>query len=223
MKKFISGLLVGALLFTGISVTASTNVKETTLKFFFNGEEKSLSYGEAMNVNGRTYVPLRDVAEWMDTPLYWNSTTISIGTLYSEIVNSNGEVLGGATFTQEDDGVKILISVEKLTPGKHGFHIHAQPFTGNDFKTAAGHFNPENKKHGHLNPEGHHMGDMPNIEVKEDGTVETEVLVEGVTLEPGKVNSILGKSLIIHAAEDDGMSDPAGNAGDRVAGGNIGY
>ncbi len=224
MKKAISGFIVGALLFTGLSATAASNFNIKPLKFFLNGEEKTLSYGEAINYNGRTYIPVRDYAEWMDTPVYWNGneSSVSIGKPYVELVNVEGAVIGGALLSEEADGVKIVIKASKLTPGLHGFHIHSQQFTGSDFKSAAGHFNPEEKKHGLHNPEGHHLGDMPNLKVESDGTVHVEVLVPGVTLEKDKPNSILGKSLIIHAGEDDGLTDPAGNSGDRVAGGNIG-
>jgi Cu-Zn family superoxide dismutase len=108
-----------------------------------------------------------------------------------------------------------------LTPGKHGIHIHENAFAGSDFKTAQGHFNPEGKKHGLLNPEGHHLGDLPNLVVSEDGSAEATILVEHATLEPGDPDSLLGRSIIIHAGEDDEMTDPSGNSGDRVAGANI--
>ena len=222
MKKFFAGIILGAVLFTGISVAASSNFTEITMKFFMNGEEKQLKYGNAVNINDRVYVPLRDAAEWLDTSIYWNSTSISLGSLYSEIIDTNGKTIGGALFVQEEDSVVIKLSAENLSPGKHGFHIHTQQFSGHDFSTAAGHFNPEGKKHGLNSHEGHHLGDMPNIEVQSDGTVVADLMVPGVTLEAGKTNSILGKSLIIHAGEDYGLTDPAGNAGDRVAGGNIG-
>jgi Cu-Zn family superoxide dismutase len=138
-----------------------------------------------------------------------------------ELLNANGEKIGQAVMFQTDEGVKISIQASGLTPGKHGFHIHENLIKDVDFSSAGGHFNPEGKKHGHDNPEGHHLGDLPNLEVKADGTVVAEMVATEVTMEKGKTNSILGRSLIIHAKEDDGKTDPAGDAGDRVAGGNI--
>lgn len=94
-------------------------------------------------------------------------------------------------------------------------------FENNDFKTAGGHYTPDGKKHGHDNPEGRHAGDFENLTVSVDGTVSTTFVIEGLTLEKGKERSIWGKSFIIHAAEDDLKTDPSGNSGDRIAGGNI--
>jgi Cu-Zn family superoxide dismutase len=115
----------------------------------------------------------------------------------------------------------VKISASGLTPGEHGFHIHEKAIEGNDLKTAGGHFNPTAKKHGHGNPEGAHLGDLINIVADKDGNVDAMIPLQGVSLEAGSGNSVLGKSLIIHAAADDGKTDPSGNSGDRVAGGNI--
>src|SRR5690625_5444122 len=74
-----------------------------------------------------------------------------------------------------------------------------------DFETAGGHFNPENREHGFDNPEGPHAGDLPNIEVDEDGKVEDDIVTELVTLQKGQENSIIcegGTSLINHADPD---------------------
>ena len=89
-----------------------------------------------------------------------------------------------------------------------------------DFKTAGRHFNPTNKKHGDHNPDGLILG-LSNLVVNESGKVDQTIILRDVSLEKGKSNSVLGKSLIIHAKEDDGATDPSGNSGDRVAGGNI--
>ncbi|MEC0259744.1 superoxide dismutase family protein [Paenibacillus lautus] len=60
-----------------------------------------------------------------------------------------------------------------------------------------------------------------NLVVGADGTVEAETIIQHGTLEKNQPNSVLGRSLIIHAGEDDNVTDPAGNSGDRVVGGNI--
>ena len=76
-----------------------------------------------------------------------------------------------------------------------------------------------NKEHGLLNNKGAHAGDLPNITVKTDGKVSTEILSDQITLQNGK-NSLLkkeGTSIVIHQMKDDGKSQPAGNAGDRIA------
>ena len=65
-----------------------------------------------------------------------------------------------------------------------------------------------------------HAGDMPNLHVPQSGDLSVEVLNAAVTLEKGKPNSLFdddGSTLIIHAKADDYKSDPAGNAGGRIA------
>jgi Cu/Zn superoxide dismutase len=142
-------------------------------------------------------------------------------TIVIALKNNNGEKMGTASFEQDGDDLKLAIHASGLTPGKHGFHIHENPIVGNDFKTAGSHFNPTGKKHGHLNPEGAHLGDLLNLEVDAKGNVNQTFELKGLTLEKDKPSSVLDKSLIIHAMEDDYKTDPSGNSGDRVAGGNI--
>lgn len=138
----------------------------------------------------------------------------------ADLINPDGDSIGTVQLTQVSNGVKISADLSDLSPGMHAFHIHG---TGKceppDFKSAGGHFNPEGKKHGLKNPDGPHAGDMENIEVGEDGTAHVEVVNTRVTLGEGK-NSLFqaaGTAIVIHAKGDDNMSDPAGNAGPRVA------
>ncbi|WP_284140233.1 MULTISPECIES: superoxide dismutase family protein [unclassified Virgibacillus] len=137
------------------------------------------------------------------------------------LINGEGEEIGKAMLEQTKEGVNITLQASKLTPGVHGFHIHEKGICNPpDFKTAGGHFNPTNAKHGFNVEGGPHAGDLPNIEVKEDGTVEVEVTAKMVTLEKGKENSLLkegGTALVIHSGADDYESQPAGDAGERVA------
>jgi superoxide dismutase, Cu-Zn family len=142
-------------------------------------------------------------------------------TIVIDLKNHNGEKMGTASFEQDGEGLKLAIKATGLSPGKHGFHIHENPIVGNDFNTAGSHFNPTGKKHGHLNPEGAHLGDLVNLEVDAKGNADQTYELKGLSLEKGKPSSILGKSLIIHAMEDDYKTDPSGNSGDRVAGGNM--
>ena len=63
------------------------------------------------------------------------------------------------------------------------------------------------------------MGDLPNIVVGADGKVDTEVFVKGVTISGGMMSLLRpgGTSLVVHEKEDDGMTDPSGNSGARIA------
>ncbi|WP_254901711.1 superoxide dismutase family protein [Thalassobacillus devorans] len=139
--------------------------------------------------------------------------------------NQDGDMIGTAKLTERSEGVQVLVNVEGLEPGPHGFHVHEFPVCeGPDFTSAGNHYNPTGKMHGLMNTEGPHVGDMPNLEADESGmVVEAEVMLPEATLLDGK-NSLMkgeGTSLVIHEAIDDGFSQPAGDAGERVACGKI--
>lgn len=143
------------------------------------------------------------------------------GLLEVTFINQKSEPIGKAYLSEVKDGVRIQAMVVGISPGKHGFHVHEKIFQGSDFATAGGHFNPEGKKHGFNNPEGYHLGDMVNLMVTSEGRANMEFFIEGANLKQGDPRSLLGKSLMIHAGEDDYVTDPAGNSGDRIAGANI--
>ena len=139
----------------------------------------------------------------------------------ANLTDGGGHSVGQARITEDEHGVRIHLTANHLAPGEHGFHIHE---TGKceapDFKSAGGHFNPEGKKHGKENPEGAHAGDLDNITVNSDGKVNVTLTVDGVTLNPEASHSLLksgGTALVIHEKADDLKSDPAGDAGDRIA------
>ena len=138
----------------------------------------------------------------------------------AELRNAQGQQVGTAVFKQGGNGVSISLQTFNLPAGTHAFHIHAVgKCDPPDFKTAGGHFNPENKKHGLKNPEGPHAGDMPNITVGPNGKGKVTVQNTRVTLGEG-ANSLFhegGTTLVIHEKADDDMTDPAGNAGGRMA------
>lgn len=138
----------------------------------------------------------------------------------AELIDNHGKTVGYATLLEGPDGIEIAVQVHNMPQGLHGFHIHAVGKCETpDFKSAGGHFNPFGKKHGLKNPEGSHAGDMPNLLVGPDGTASEAVLAPQASLGPGK-NSLFGPdgtALVIHAGTDDQMTDPAGDAGARIA------
>lgn len=141
------------------------------------------------------------------------------------LIDAKGEPVGTAALAAENGGVRIRLSVRGLTPGEHGIHFHERGVCKPpDFTSAGGHFNPFGKKHGLLNPEGPHAGDLPNLVVGPDGRAEAIFFTPRVTLERGRPNSLLrpgGTALIIHEKRDDQRTDPTGNSGARVVCGEI--
>jgi Cu-Zn family superoxide dismutase len=141
-------------------------------------------------------------------------------TATAELKDATGKPVGSATFEPAQGGVRVRVTVSGLAPGAHGLHVHgAGACVGPDFKSAGGHFNPTGRKHGLLNPEGHHGGDLPNLEVAADGRGAATAVLGGVTLGEGAASLFHegGTSLVVHADPDDGKTDPAGNSGARIA------
>jgi superoxide dismutase, Cu-Zn family len=153
------------------------------------------------------------------TALALASPAVAAGSATATLRDASGKEVGRATLTETTSGLLIRLDVTSAPQGEHALHFHAvgkcEP---PDFKSAGPHFNPAEAKHGIENPEGPHAGDMPNLHVPADGRLSIEVLNQAVTLS-GK-SALLdddGAALVIHAAADDYRTDPAGNAGDRIA------
>ncbi len=136
---------------------------------------------------------------------------------------STGQDAGTATFREAKKGqVEIRLKLMNLPIGDHAVHIHEKPVCeAPDFKSAGGHFNPDAKQHGTMNPAGHHNGDLPqNVTVGENHMGTATFKVNYISLDPAAPNSIVangGTSVMVHEKADDMKTDPTGNAGNRIA------
>jgi superoxide dismutase, Cu-Zn family len=134
--------------------------------------------------------------------------------------SADGKTVGEANLVQGSHGVLIRLVFSGLPVGQHAVHVHAVGKCEPPFDSAGGHFNPDAKKHGIEAVGGTHAGDMPNLHVPSTGDLAVEILNTDITLEKGRPNSVFdpdGSALVIHANADDYKSDPAGNAGGRIA------
>jgi superoxide dismutase, Cu-Zn family len=129
----------------------------------------------------------------------------------------NSSASGTVNFTQRGEVVLVEARVSGLSPGLHGFHVHERGnCTAADGSSAGGHFNPAAAAHGGPGSSARHAGDLGNIEANASGVAVYRAEVTGISLGTGD-DSIIGRAVIVHEKADDLASQPAGNAGARLA------
>lgn len=138
--------------------------------------------------------------------------------------NARGEEIGMARFVEEAPSrIHVTVDVSGLTPGPHGLHLHetgvCDGTTETPFSSAGGHFDRTGREHGHLNPAGHHSGDLPNLDVDQSGEGRLSVTVQQFAV--ADLFDADGTALVIHQNEDDQRTDSGplgpGNSGPRIA------
>ena len=137
----------------------------------------------------------------------------------ARLSSTSGEPVGTAEIMARGDQITLSITAAGLTPGQHGFHLHQTgACKAPDFSSAGGHLNPLDKAHGLLAANGHHIGDLPNLEVSQGGTASLTTEVSGTRQQVMDwLFDADGTALVIHAGPDDYRTNPSGNAGGRVA------
>ena len=126
---------------------------------------------------------------------------------------------GTVTFVQSGERVRVTAQLSGLKPGaEHGFHVHEKgDCSSGDGMSAGGHFNPASKPHGNVHAGGdRHAGDLPNVKADDYGNASLSFDATGVAVGSGQAD-IVGRGLIVHRDPDDYKSQPAGNAGPRIA------
>jgi len=145
-------------------------------------------------------------------------------TIKVSLVNEQGvgKEIGTITAADSKHGLILTPTLNDLTPGLHGFHVHDKPDCSHALKegkavpalAAGGHYDPDNTGK-HEGPYGNgHLGDLPALYVSDDGKATLPVLAPRL-----KVADIKGRSLMIHAGGDNysDMPAPLGGGGARAA------
>ena len=133
------------------------------------------------------------------------------------------KIAGQAVLTDTAEGLKVTVDLQNVPPGKHGFHIHEGDSCADEGRAAGGHFNPDKAPHGLLSKDGFshaHAGDLGNVEIGADGTGKVDTVMSGLTLTGEGAHRVAGRTIILHEKEDD-FGQPTGNAGGRIACGQI--
>jgi superoxide dismutase, Cu-Zn family len=140
-------------------------------------------------------------------------------TAHAKLADASGKEVGTVEFRQTPNGVIVHAEFAGLPPGAHAFHVHGVGKCEPPFDSAGPHFNPENHQHGFAVDGGWHSGDMPNITVPADGKLTIDVLASELKVSDGdeKMLDADGAAVIVHEGVDDYSSQPAGNAGKRIA------
>lgn len=139
------------------------------------------------------------------------------------LLSADGSARGMARLSAIGDAVNLTVYANGLPSGLHGTHLHTVgDCTPPDFKSAGGHLNPAKRQHGMENPEGSHLGDLPNLAIGEGGSGSLTIRLHGswAELEAALFDSD-GTAVVIHADADDYQTDPSGNAGPRLACGTL--
>jgi Cu-Zn family superoxide dismutase len=149
------------------------------------------------------------------------------GTARAHAVITGKGITGRAELVERRQGtgvvVDITVSASGLTPGLHGVHLHAVGKCEPAFTAAGGHFDPGPASN--TDPDANHpfhMGDVPNLEVGQDGSGTLQAVTTRVTLSEGPLSVFDedGTAIIIHGNEDKGITgEPKSgvSGGPRVA------
>lgn len=145
------------------------------------------------------------------------TTPAGVGhTAKATIESRSGSTLTGtATFTEQADGVHVVIEVAGAPPGDHAVHVHEKgDCSAPDASSAGSHFNPGHVDHGGPHTAVHHPGDFGNMTVGADGKGRLELVTKDLTVGESPI-SVVGLAIIVHEKPDE-FTQPVGNAGGRI-------
>jgi Cu-Zn family superoxide dismutase len=175
----------------------------------------------ALSATGAVLLAACATAPAPGAPATGSATTVSSAALEARVVlaPASGSLVSGTLNLTPMGGVHVRGEIGGLKPGGvHAFHIHE---TGDcsaaDASSSGGHFNPGGQPHGRAGQGAHHAGDADNLVANARGVATVDAHFAGVTLGGDGRTDVIGRAVVVHAAPDDYRSQPAGNAGARVA------
>ncbi|WP_114521040.1 superoxide dismutase family protein [Altererythrobacter sp. ZODW24] len=137
----------------------------------------------------------------------------------TSLKQADGKSVGNAQIFASETRVVISAAFFRLPSGPHAVHLHTTgQCDGPDFKTAGGHLNPGENKHGSADGSAGHLGDLPNVTISPAGTATYEAVIEGSKAAIlADIFDEDGAALMVHEGPDDYRTDPSGGAGGRIA------
>ena len=156
---------------------------------------------------------------WVSTPSQIeNKKTVTINAVSANGIDAK---IGSIEWQDSAAGLVIKTNLNNLPSGPHGFHIHENGSCAPAMKdgkmgaalAAGSHYNPNQAPH-HGTPTTGHLGDLPALKVKTDGTARVTLLAPRL-----KLADVQGRAIMVHAGGDN-YSDtplPLGGGGERIA------
>lgn len=136
------------------------------------------------------------------------------------IRDGGGRTVATARVEQSDGSLRVHVEATGLSAGTYGTHLHAVGLCeAPAFASAGAHWNPTTRQHGRDNPQGAHLGDLPNLTVDASGRGSVDFAIPGASLadSPNALLDADGAAIVVHAQPDDYRTDPSGNSGNRIA------
>lgn len=123
---------------------------------------------------------------------------------------------GEADLKQVAVGVQVNVRLTRGPSGLKGIHVHEKGDCSDiPGKSMGGHFALAGQSHGFPDADRHHLGDLGNVEINEDGTANFSITALEATLIPGDAKSFLGKAIVIHEKRDQGTGE-SGESGKPI-------
>lgn len=145
-----------------------------------------------------------------------DNRTTNLGS--AQLANAEGRPIGTAVFYRRAGETTVSITVNGTPGAVHGMHLHAVGKCEAPFTSAGPHLNPGGHQHGKDNPQGAHLGDLPNVTIDKAGlgTANASLGLDAAAIDAALFDAD-GTAVVLHAAADDYRTDPSGNSGARIA------